>query len=234
MRELLFGLKECEKELCYSKRVSIKENMERRDMPLPLFHGFYKQATPPKATTHSEGLKSSLNKKNEYLRNGCKLFHLEYNPLQNRCMDPFWTQFISYGRGELVLGHQSKAFVLPAPGQQDPHQITLIHWYMKFHCCYTGISRIRSHTTMTNLDKCVEITMVDGSVPPRKFTMLRQEYMDLRTSEGLDVFHVLIPRVKTASKGPLVDCLILAGNTMARDLSSKMAVCPLAWWWHSF
>ncbi len=63
MRELLFGLKECEKELCGSKCVSIKKNMEHRDMPFPLFHGFYKQATPPKASTHSEGLKSSCDKK---------------------------------------------------------------------------------------------------------------------------------------------------------------------------
>jgi hypothetical protein len=176
--------------------------MERRDMLLHLFHGFYKQATPPKATTHLECLESSLNKNKEYLQNGCKLFHLKYNPLENRCMDPVWTQFINSGHGELVLGCRSKVFVLPAPGQQDPHQILLIHWYIKFHCCYTGVSRIHSHTTITNLDKCVKITMVDGSFPPRKFTMLRQEYMDLSTSEGLDVFHAVIPRAEKTHKGP--------------------------------
>ncbi len=139
--------------------------------------------------THWECLESSLNKNKEYLQNGCKLFHLKYNPSENsRHMDPVWTQFINSGQVKLVLGHWSKVYVLPAPGQQDPHQITLIFWYMNFHCRYTGVSHIHSHTMNLNLDKCVKITMVDGSVPHRKFTMLRLEYMDLRTSEGLDVF----------------------------------------------
>jgi hypothetical protein len=81
MRELLYGLKECEKELCNGQHFSLEENMARYEMPLQLFNnGVYKQATPPKATTHSEGVKMSLNKNKEYMQNGCKLFHLEYDP----------------------------------------------------------------------------------------------------------------------------------------------------------
>jgi hypothetical protein len=48
MRELLFGLKECEKELCNANRFTPSQNMEHRDMPLPLLNGYYKQATPTK------------------------------------------------------------------------------------------------------------------------------------------------------------------------------------------
>jgi hypothetical protein len=175
-------------------------------MPLPVLNVYYKQATPPKASSYSESLENSLNKNMEYMQNGCRLFHLEYDPADNKRMEPIWTQFIDSGRSELFLGIRSKVFVLPAPGQQDPNQITLIWQYMKFHCRYSGVSRIGSHKTVMNLDKVVEITMRNGTRPPRKFTTLRHEYMDLCTSEELPVFHVVIPRVETASRGPTINC----------------------------
>ncbi len=56
----------------------------------------------------------------------------------------------------------------------------------------------------------------------------------LRTLEGLEVFHTVIPRVKPATCGSAIDCLYLAGHLMAKDLSSKISVCPSAWWWHLF
>ena len=113
------------------------------------------------------------------MQNGCKLFHLEYNPADNKPMEPVWTQFIESGRSELFLGLHSKVFVLPAPGQQDLNQITLIIRYMKFQCRYSGVSQIGSHKTVTNLDKVVETTMRDGTRPSRKFTTLWHKYMDL-------------------------------------------------------
>jgi hypothetical protein len=85
-----------------------------------------------------------------------------------------------------------------------------------------------------NFDMVVKVSMVDGSRPPCKFTTLQQEYLDLGTIEGLPVFHAIIPRVKTPSHGPSIDCLYLSGNSLAKDLSNKIAVCPLAWWWHLF
>ncbi len=130
MRKLLFGLKECEKELCNAKRFSVSENLARRDRALPLFNGYYKQGTPLKATSHAESLENSLNKNKEYMQNGCKLFHLEYDPAKNAWMDPVWTQFVQSGQSELVLRLCSKIFVLPPPGQQDPRQITLIRRFM--------------------------------------------------------------------------------------------------------
>jgi hypothetical protein len=107
--------------------------MHCRERPLPLFNGYYKQATAPKASSHSKSCATSLNKNKEYMQNGCRLFHVEYVATENARMNPIWTQFIS-GQSELVLGLQSKMFVLPNPGQQDPHQITLIRHYMRFLC----------------------------------------------------------------------------------------------------
>ncbi len=126
MQELLFGLKECEKELCNANRFTPSQNMEQCDMPLPLLNDYYKQATPPKASSYSESLEKSLNKNKEYMQNRCKLFHLEYDPADNKRMEPVWTQFIESGRSKLFLGLHLKVFILPAPGQQDPNQITLI------------------------------------------------------------------------------------------------------------
>jgi hypothetical protein len=126
MRELLFRLKESEKELCNNTQFSPLENLDHWDRVLPLFNGYYKQAAPPKTATHVKSLENSLNKNKEFLQNGCKLFHLEYDPADNAWMDPVWTQLIASGCSKLVLGLRSKVFVLPNPGQQDPHQITLI------------------------------------------------------------------------------------------------------------
>jgi hypothetical protein len=234
MRALLYGLKECEKELCHHQCFSISENMDHWERPLLLLNGYYKQATAPEASSHSKSRETSLNKNKEYMQNRRRLFHLEYNPTENARMDPVWTQFITSGQSELVLGLRSKIFVLPNPGQQDPHQITLIRHYTRIQCRYTNISQIHLHPTVTNLDKIVKVSKEDGSIPPRKFTTLRHKYMDLCTGEGLPVFHAMIPRVETPLRGSLIDCLYLAGNAMAKDLSKKIAVCPLAWWWHLF
>jgi hypothetical protein len=76
--------------------------------------------------------------------------------------------------------------------------------------------------------------MVDGSRPPCKFTTLWQEYLHLRTIKDLPVFHAVIPRAETPSRGPSIDCLYLLGNVMVKDLSTKIAICPLAWWWNLF
>jgi hypothetical protein len=80
-------------------------------MPLTLFNRYYKQSTPPKALTHSEGLENSLNKNKEFTQNGCRLFHLEYNPAKNSRMEMVWSYFIKSGRSELVLPYN--------PGHND-------------------------------------------------------------------------------------------------------------------
>jgi hypothetical protein len=113
MRELLHGLEVREKDLCDGNQFDPAQNIERRELPLPLFNWYYKQATAPKAPTHSEGLENSLNKNREYMQNGCRVFHLEYDPSKNRRMDRVWTQFIESRKSELILGLQSKFLSFP-------------------------------------------------------------------------------------------------------------------------
>ena len=49
MGELLHGLKESEKELCNpGSSHSLEEHNHRRDLELPLFNRYFKQATPPR------------------------------------------------------------------------------------------------------------------------------------------------------------------------------------------
>ncbi len=228
MRELVYGLKESKKELCDAKTFFLTENVDQRDRALPLFNEYFKQATAPKALSQSESKEMLLNKNKEYTENGCRLFHLKYDPADNARMDPVWNQFIPSGQSKLVLGHRAKVYLLPNPGHQNPSQIILIRQYMKFHRRYTNVSRILAHPTVTNLDKPIKVSMVDGTIPPCKFTTLRHKYMDLRTSESLPVFHAVMPRMESPSCGPLINCLYLNKNHMAKDFAQKIAVCPSA------
>jgi hypothetical protein len=50
MRDLLYGLKESEKELCDGQKFPFDQNIACWDMPLPLFNGYYKQSTPPQGS----------------------------------------------------------------------------------------------------------------------------------------------------------------------------------------
>jgi hypothetical protein len=118
MRELVYGLKESEKELCDAKKFSLTENMDQQDRALPLFNKYFKQATAPKASSQSESKEMSLNKNKEYMENGCRLFHLEYDPADNARMDPTWNQFIASGQSKQVLGHRAKVYVHPNQGNR--------------------------------------------------------------------------------------------------------------------
>ncbi len=114
-----------------------------RILPVGICHFLFLMAItssppPPKAPTHSAGLENFHNKNKEFMQHGCRLFHLKYNPSENPRMDAVWTHLLESGRSKLVLGRSSKIFVLPAPGQQSPTQITQIQQYMKFHIRYTG------------------------------------------------------------------------------------------------
>ena len=70
--------------------------------------------------------------------------------------------------------------------------------------------------------------------PPQKFTSMRNEYMDLRTPDNLEVFHAVFPRGASLERESSVDCLFLVSNDAAREISLKIQVCPSAWWWHIF
>ncbi len=69
-----------------------------------------------------------------------------------------------------------------------------------------------------------------NACPPRKFTLMRNEYMDLRTRDNHEVFHAVFPRGTNMDQGTSVDCLYLVSNKAARKISLKIQVCPSAWW----
>ena len=227
MGELLHGLKVSEKELCDTgSSLSLEDRNHRRDLALPLFNGYFKQAIPPKAVSHSEGKEHSLNRNKEYTQNGCRVFHLEFDPIDNARMAPVWTQFKESGRSELVLGRRSKVFVVPSAGKLAPAKVTEVRRYMHFHLRYTAKTQTHSHPTVSCLDKLTEVTMEDTSVrPPRKFTSMQNEYMDLRTPDNLEVFHAVFPWGASLERESSVDCLYLVSNITAREISLKIQVC---------
>ena len=49
---------------------------------------------------------------------------------------------------------------------------------------------------MVNLFKKVEVRMIDGGKPHRKFTSLQQEFYDLMTPSDTRVIDAVIPRLR--------------------------------------
>jgi hypothetical protein len=84
MRSIRHGLKKCEKVLCNAMKFSINANMTRYDLPLPIMNGYFKQVTPPKAPSNLESKEHSLNKISEFKKNRCKMFVIEYDPIDNQ------------------------------------------------------------------------------------------------------------------------------------------------------
>jgi hypothetical protein len=54
MRSVRHGLKKSEKTSCNAKKFTIKANMDHYHLPLSVMTGYFKQVTPPKATSDSE------------------------------------------------------------------------------------------------------------------------------------------------------------------------------------
>ncbi len=61
MRSVQHGLKKCEKTLCNAKKFKIMANMDRFHLPLQVMNRYFKQVTPPKATSNLENQEHSLN-----------------------------------------------------------------------------------------------------------------------------------------------------------------------------
>jgi hypothetical protein len=233
MRSIRHGLKKCEKALCNAKKFSIEANMTRYDLPLPIMNGYFKQVTPPKAPSDSENKEHSLNKIPEFKKNGCKMFVIEYDPIDNRRMAPVWALFIDSGEMERILGIRVKLQVIPPPGERDPNSITKNRRYCKHHVIYSSKVRYVQHKTVINLDHEVTLAMTDRSAPPRSVTTLRQEYFDLETDEGGKIIHGVFVRMESHIRGPSVEVTHMASNKEAKSILSKIAHCPSAWWyWH--
>jgi hypothetical protein len=60
----------------------------------------------------------------EFKKNGCKIFVIEYDPIDYRRMAPAWDLFINFGDMADILGIRVKVQVIPPPGEWDPNSIT--------------------------------------------------------------------------------------------------------------
>jgi len=233
MRSIRHGLKKCEKALCSAKKFSIDANMTRYDLPLPIMTGYFKQVTPPKAPSDSESKEHSLNKIPEFKKNGCRMFVIEYDPIDNRRMSPVWALFRDSGEMERILGIRAKLQVIPPPGERDPNSITKNQRYCKHQVIYSSKVRYVQHKSVINLDHEVTLAMTDRSAPPRSVTTLRQEYFDLETEDGGKIIHGVFVRMESQVRGPSVEATHMASNKEAKSILSKIAHCPSAWWyWH--
>jgi len=100
-------------------------------------NGYFKQVTPSKAPSDSESKEHSLNKILELKKNGCKMFVIEYDPIDNQCMAQVWALFIESGEMECILGIRVKLQVIPPPRERDPNSITKNQRYCKYHVIYS-------------------------------------------------------------------------------------------------
>jgi hypothetical protein len=233
MRSIWHGLKNCEKTLCNAKKFTIKANMDWYQLPLPVMNGYFKQVTPPKAICNLESGEYLLNKLTAYKKNGCKIFVIEYDPINNRRMAPMWDLFINSGDVERILGIRVKVQVIPPPGECDPNSITKQHWYCKHHVNYSSKVWYIQHKTVINLDRPITLAMTDGSRPPCSVSTLHQEYFDLKSSNDGTIIHGVFVCIKSANRGPSVDTTYMVSNKEAKSILTKIAHCPSTWWyWH--
>jgi hypothetical protein len=227
------GLKKCENTLCNAKKFTIKANMDCYDLPLPVMNGYFKQVTPPKATRDSESQEHSLNKLTEFKKNGCKMFIIEYDPMDNRRMAPLWGLFINSGKLECILGIRVKVQVIPPSGECDPNSITKTRRYCKHHVNYSSKVWYIQHKSIINLNHPVTLAMTDGFHPPHGVSTLRHKYFDLKSSEDGNIIHGVFVCIESATRGPSVDTTYMCSNKEVKAILTKIAHCPYAWrYWH--
>jgi hypothetical protein len=231
MRSIWHGLKKCEKTLCTAKKFTIKANMDRYDLPLPVMNGYFKQVTPPKAVSDSENCEHLLNKLTEIKKNECNMPVIEYDPIDNHRMSPVGVLFISLGEMEVILGIRVKIQVIPPLGKQDPNSITKTHWYCKHHINYSSKVCYIQHKTVINVDHPVTLAMTDGSWPPHCVSTLRHEYFNLRSSEDGHIIHGVFVCMESPTCGPSADTTYMCANKEAKTILTNIAHCPSAWWY---
>jgi hypothetical protein len=190
--------------------------MDWYQLPLPVMNEYFKQVTPPKAISHLERCEYLLNKITEFKKNGCKIFVIEYNPINNRRMEPVWDLFINSGDMERILGIRVKVQVIPYPGERDPSSITKQCRYCKHHDNYSSKVWYIQHKTVINFDHCVTLAMTDGSHPPCGVSTLRQEYFDLKSSNDGTIIHRVFVCIESATRGPLVHTRYMVSNKEAK------------------
>jgi hypothetical protein len=207
MRSIRHGLRTCEKNLCNAKMFTIKASMDHYHLPLPVMNGYIKQVTPSKAISDSESGEYLLNKLTEFKKNGCKIFVIEYDPVDNCPMAAVWDLFINSGEMNQILGVRVKVQVILPPGERDPNSITKQHRYCKHHVNYSSKVCYIQHKTVINLDHPVTLALTNGSCPPHGVSTLHHEYFDLKSSDNGNIIHGVFTCIESATRNPSVDTM---------------------------
>jgi hypothetical protein len=77
------------------------------------------------------------------------------------------------------------------------------------------------------------LAKTDGSAPPCLVSTLRHKYFDLEASTGAHIIHGVFVQIESAIHGPSADVTHMFSKKEAKDILTKIAHCPLAWWyWH--
>jgi hypothetical protein len=165
------------------------------------------------------------------LKNGCKIFVIGYDPVDNRCMAPVGDLFINLGEMDQILGLRVKEQVIPPPGECNPNSITKQRWYCKHHANYSSKVCYCQHKMIINLDHPVTLAMTNGSRSPRSISTLRHKYFDWKTSNNGNIIHGAFVRIKSAACGPSVDTTSMVSYQEAKSILTKIAHCPSACWY---
>jgi hypothetical protein len=200
---------------------------------IPVMNRYFKQVTPPKAISDLKSGEYLLSKLSKIKKYGCKIFAIAYDPVDNRRMAPVWDLFINLGEMDQILGLRVKVQVILPPGERDPNSIMKQCRYCK-HCVnYSSKVCHSQHKKIINLDHPVALAMADSFHPAHSVSTLRHKYFDLKTSDNGNIIHGIFVRIKSATRSPSVDTTYMVSNKEAKSILTKIAHCPLAWWyWH--
>ncbi len=140
---------------------------------------------------------------------------------------------MNLGEMERIFGIRVKLQVILPPGKKDPNSITKHCRYCKHHVNYSSKVRYLQHKSVINLDHAVTLAMVDGTPPPCSVSTLCHKYFDLEASKGGHIIHGVFVRMESAIRGPSIDITHMVSNKEAKEILTKIALCPSAWWyWH--
>ncbi len=140
---------------------------------------------------------------------------------------------MNLGEMERIFGIRVKLQVIPPPGKKDPNSITKHCHNCKHPVNYSSKVRYLQHKSVINLDHAVTFAMVDGTPSPCSVSMLCHEYFDLEASKGGHIIHGVFIQMELAICGPSIDITHMVSNKIAKEILTKIAHCPSAWWyWH--
>ncbi len=173
----------------------------------------------------------SLNKLTKFKKSGCKIFVIEYDPVDKCRMAPVWDLLINLGEMDRILGLRVKVKVIPPPGERDPNLITKQCRYCKHHINYSSKVCYSQHKMIINLDHPVTLAMTNSSRPPCGVSTLCRKYFDLKSSDDGNIICGVFVHIESATHGPSVDTTYMVSNKEAKSILTKIAHCPLAWWY---